>query len=97
MNNLAISFEGRVTIPQDVLLSGVEGESVLLNLESERYFGLDEVGTRMFSVLTESNSIQAAYEVLLDEYNVDAKSLRSDLISLINDLVAQGLMEIAGG
>jgi hypothetical protein len=94
---MAISFEDRVTIPKDVLLSALEGESVLLNLESERYFGLAEVGTRMFSVLTESNSIQAAYEVLLDEYNVDAESLRSDLISLIDDLVGQGLMEIAGG
>ena len=94
---MEISFHDRVTIPKDVLLSGLEGESVLLNLESERYFGLDEVGTRMFSVLTESNSIQAAYEVLLDEYNVDAESLRSDLISLIDNLVDQGLMEIAGG
>jgi hypothetical protein len=94
---MVISFEDRVTIPKDVLLSGLEGESVLLNLESERYFGLDEVGTRMFSVLTESNSIQAAYEVLLDEYDVDAESLRSDLISLIDNLVDQGLMEIAGG
>jgi hypothetical protein len=48
-------------------------------------------------VLTGSNSIQAAYEVLLDEYDVDAESLRSDLISLIDNLVDQGLMEIAGG
>ena len=94
---MAISFEDRVTIPKGVLLSAVEGESVLLNLESERYFGLDEVGTRMFSVLTESNSIQVAYEVLLDEYDVDAESLRSDLISLIDNLVDQGLMEVAGG
>ena len=94
---MEISFQDRVTIPKDVLLSGLEGESVLLNLESERYFGLDEVGTRMFSVLTESNSIQAAYEVLLDEYNVDAESLRSDLLSLIDNLIDQGLMEIARG
>ena len=95
MNGMAISFDNRVIMPKDVLLSGVEGESVLLNLESERYFGLDEVGTRMLSVLTSSNSIQAAYETLLAEYDVDADLLRQDLISLVDRLIAQGLVVIA--
>jgi len=95
MNSMGISFEDRVTMPKDVLLSGVQGESVLLNLESERYFGLDEVGTRMLSVLTSSNSIQAAYDALVDEYDVDAELLRQDLIALLDKLVAQGLVEIA--
>ena len=89
------SFDQRVILPSDVLISNVSGESVLLNLKSERYFGLDEVGTRMLSVLTESKSIQAAYETLLDEYEVDAAELRNDLDSLIDKLIDQGLMEVA--
>ena len=63
---MSISFAERLVLPEDVLISNVEGESVLLNLNSERYFGLDEVGTRMLSVLTTSNSIQTAYEALLE-------------------------------
>jgi hypothetical protein len=82
-------------MPQDVLISGVDSESVLLNLKSERYFGLDEVGTRMVSVLTSSDSIQVAYEALLKEYEVDAERLREDLTGLIDKLVDQGLVEIA--
>ncbi len=93
---MTISFQGRVTLPKDVLLSGVQGESVLLNLKSERYFGLDEVGTRMLSVLTESNSVQAAYDTLLKEYDVEAEALRQDLTSLIDKLIDQGLVEMAG-
>ncbi len=95
MDRMTISFAERVTMPKDVLLSGVEGESVLLNLESERYFGLDEIGTRMFSVLTSSSSIQTAYETLLAEYDVDAELLRQDLITLVDQLMAQGLVVIA--
>ena len=94
---MTISFQDRVTLPQDVLLSGVQGESVLLNLKSERYFGLDEMGTRMLSVLTESKSVQAAYDALLKEYDVDAELLRQDLVILIDKLVDQGLMEVAVG
>jgi hypothetical protein len=91
---MSISFAERVILPQDVLVSNVEGESVLLNLNSERYFGLDEVGTRMLSVLTNSNSIQTAYDALLEEYEVENETLRDDLAELIDRLVDQGLLEV---
>jgi hypothetical protein len=96
MKHMTITFTDRVALPKDVMISDIGGESVLLNMNSERYFGLDKVGTRMLSVLTESSSIQKAYEVLLDEYDVDAELLRRDLVSLIDKLLAQGLMEFAG-
>jgi hypothetical protein len=92
---MPIAFDQRLIIPSDVLISNVSGESVILNLNSERYFGLDEVGTRMLSVLTTSNSIQTAYEMLLQEYDVEDGLLRQDLIDLIDRLVEQGLLEIA--
>ena len=92
---MSISFSERLILPPDVLISNVQGESVLLNLNSERYFGLDEVGTRMLSVLTTSNSIQTAYEALLDEYDVENEALRHDLADLIDRLVDQGLVEVA--
>jgi hypothetical protein len=93
---MSISFAERLILPEDVLISNVEGESVLLNLNSERYFGLDEVGTRMLSVLTTSNSIQTAYEALLEEYEVENETLRHDLAELVERLIDQGLLEVAG-
>ena len=92
---MPISFEQRVSLPSEVLISNVSGESVILNLNSERYFGLDEVGTRMLSVLTTSDSIQTAYQTLVDEYDVENEVLREDLINLVHQLVEQGLLEIA--
>jgi len=92
---MSISFTERLILPEDVLISDVEGESVLLNVNSERYFGLDEVGTRMLSVLTTSKSIQSAYEALLEEYEVEDETLHNDLAELIDRLVDQGLLEVA--
>jgi hypothetical protein len=91
---MAISFTDRVKVPDDVLISGLQSESVILNLESERYFGLDEVGTRMMSVLTNAESIQAAYETLLEEYDVEGEVLREDLTAIIEQMMEQGLVEI---
>jgi Coenzyme PQQ synthesis protein D (PqqD) len=91
---MAISFSDRVTVPDGVLISNLQEESVILNLDSERYYGLDDVGTRMLSVLSTSNSIEAAYQLLLEEYDVDGEVLRRDLLSLVEQLVAQGLINI---
>ena len=89
---MTISFSDRVTVPDDVLISHLQEESVILNLDSERYFGLDDVGTRFLSVLTSSESIEAAYERLRNEYDVESNVLREDLLALVENLVEQGLL-----
>ena len=68
---------------------------MILNLDSERYFGLDDVGTRFLSVLTASESIEAAYQSLLEEYDVDRDVLREDLVALIENLSQQGIIEVS--
>ena len=89
---MTISFSDRVTVPDDVLISNLQDESVILNLDSERYYGLDDVGTRFLSVLTTSESIEAAYGRLRDEYDVDPQVLRTDLLALVENLIDQGLL-----
>jgi len=89
---MTISFSDRVTVPDDVLISHLQEESVILNLDSERYYGLDDVGTRFLSVLTTSDTIEAAYERLRGEYNVDPQVLRTDLLALVENLIDQGLL-----
>ena len=89
---MTISFSDRVRVPDDVLISNLQQESVILNLDSERYYGLDDVGTRFLSVLTNSESIEAAYEKLAGEYDVDKQALRQDLLALVEDLVNQGIL-----
>ena len=89
---MTVSFSDRVTVPDDVLISRLQEESVILNLDSERYFGLDDVGTRFLSVLTTSDSIETAYDRLRDEYDVDPQALRGDLLALVENLIDQGLL-----
>ena len=89
---MTISFSDRVTVPDDVLISHLQDEAVILNLDSERYFGLDDVGTRFLSVLTTSETIETAYQRLCNEYEVDPQILRTDLLALVENLVDQGLL-----
>ena len=90
-----ISFGSRLRTPDDVLVSQLDGESVLLKLQSECYFGLDEIGTRMWQLLVSADSVQSAYDTLLSEYEVEPDALREHLGDLVADLLRQGLVEIA--
>ena len=64
---MSIAFDCRITVPPDVLVRELDGQAVLLNLENEAYYGLDEVGTRMWTLATTAQSVAAAYATLLDE------------------------------
>lgn len=89
-----MALEGRITTPDGVLFREIAGEAVLLNLNSESYFGLDEIGTRLWAALTTSPSIEAAHRVLLDEFEVEADILRADLDAFIAKLVEAGLVAV---
>ena len=91
---MTFSFSARVGIPDNVLFRQLEDESVLLHLNSEMYYGLDDVGTRMWTVLTESESVQAAFDLLAAEYDIEPQALQQDLTELIEKLVDKGLLEI---
>ena len=66
-----VSFTDRVAAPPHVMVRFLDNESVFLNLDTERYFGLDQTGTRMWQVVTAAPNIDTAYQQLLDEYDVE--------------------------
>jgi hypothetical protein len=94
---MEISLGMRAAVPADVLVQELQGESVLLNVRSGRYFGLDEVGTRMWAALTSAESLRAACEALEGEYDVERERLERDVRALVGKLVEHGLVEVRGG
>ncbi len=88
------TFGNRAVVPTHVLIRHLDGESVLLNLESERYFGLDGTGTRMLDLVTAMPNVDAAYQKLLEEFEVEPAMLRDHLNELLRSLVENGLLKL---
>lgn len=86
----------KISTTQNVLFQNLEEESILLNLQSEKYFSLDDTGTRICEVLIEKESIQAAIDTLLAEYDVEPEQLQKDVENLIEELLKHELVEING-
>jgi len=89
-----VSFTDRVNPPKHVLVRFLDDEAVLLNLETERYFGLDETGTRMWQIVTAAPNVDAAYQELLAEFDVPPDQLRTNLTDLLGRLMENGLLEV---
>src|SRR5271170_1492909 len=83
---VSFSFSVGVAVAPDVMFRTVGEESVLLNLTSELYMGLDPVGTRMWGVLMDAPTVQSAFETLLGEYEVEPGQLREDLQEFLGKL-----------
>ncbi len=89
-----MNLNQKITLSPDVISQEVSGETVLLDLESENYFGLDEVGTRIWQLIKEKEDLQAIYNTLLDEYEVEESRLQADLEALLGDISKLGLVSL---
>jgi hypothetical protein len=84
-----------VRIPARVAAQRVRDEMAVLDADTGVYFGLDDVGARMWELLAEHGGLQRVAEILDAEYEADPARLRADLLRLVDDLSAAGLIEIA--
>lgn len=82
----------KIEISEDVLFQEVSGETVLLDLASEQYFGLDSVGTRIWALLNEGAGATAVVDTLLEEFEVERETLAADLDELLARLAEAGLI-----
>lgn len=88
-------MDQRATPSSEALFQEVGGEAVLLDLASERYFGLDPVGTRIWTLLGEDSRLQSVHERLCAEYDAEPDRIAADLLALVGKLAEAGLVEVA--
>lgn len=92
---MSIPYTARVVVHEDVLVQEIPGgESAFVHLGTERYFGLEEVGTEFWRALTETETIQDAYDTLLERYDVEPDRLREDLDEFLEVLREQELIVV---
>lgn len=78
----------------DVLHQELGGETVLLNLADEQYFGLDAVGTRVWQLLVETHRATEVMARLQQEFEVTPERLEADLSALLSELLDAGLVRL---
>jgi hypothetical protein len=92
---MAFSLDDRATVPDPVVSRELDGETVLLNLETGMYFGLDAVGTDMWRAIRDSATLAEALAAVRGQYDADEATIRTDFLQLADQLLAKGLLQRA--
>lgn len=88
-----MTLSTRVTAGPDHLSSNLAGEVVILSLDRGLYYGLDEVGARIWEMLSDTPvTPEQICDRLETEYDVDRATLESDILDLLEDLHAEGIV-----
>ena len=80
---------------RDQVSTELEGEAVILGLADGVYYGLDGVGALVWERLREPRSVAELRDAVTAAYDVDAETAERDLLDLLRDLAARGLVEAA--
>lgn len=89
-----MNLSDKVSIPPQVMARTVGDETVILDLASGTYFGLDPVGARIWELLGEGKTFAEICDQMLDEYEVTREELERDTLRLAQELAEQGLIHI---
>ena len=87
-------LDASLRIPDEVIFRELDGEAVVLNLDTGIYFGLDAVGTRIWRLLEERKSLRLVLDTLIDEYEAPADRLQRDLLAFVERLNGKGLLTL---
>lgn len=82
----------RAVIPHHVVHRTLASETVLLNIETGHYYGMDEVGGRFFTVLRDARSVGSAAALLSREFDADPEQIRTDMLRYCSELLQHGLI-----
>jgi len=87
-----MNLDTKLTVPPQVMSRLVGDETVLLDLASGVYFGLDGVGRRIWELVAEEQSLAQAARTIADEYDVEEARAQADVLEFASDLVERGLL-----
>ncbi|MEA5593392.1 PqqD family protein [Rivularia sp. UHCC 0363] len=95
MNQVTSILNQKLSIPENVFAQEVNGEVVILNIDSESYYTLNPVGSKVWLLLTAKEKVETVMKQLSEIYLVDDFKLRQDITVLVKELIEEGLLTAA--
>lgn len=84
----------KVKISDNVLFQEIDNEYVLLNMETEQYFGLNDIGAKVWQIISQDGTTDILVKKIISEYDVPSDTLTSDIYQLLDELNKEQLITI---
>jgi hypothetical protein len=89
-----ISGDTIMVVAREQVSCDLGGEVAILNLKNGVYYGLNPIGAKIWNMLQKPAKMNTMRDVILDEYEVEPKQCEHDLLSILQQLISEGLIEI---
>lgn len=90
-----VTGDSRVVVAKEQISSDLDGEAVILNLKSGVYYGLNTVGASIWNLIQQPRTISEIQDALLAEYEVEPQQCDRDLLAMLQEMEAEGLIEVS--
>ncbi len=94
MTTTSLPPTARLQQNPDILASAMGDETVMMSLSRNNYYGLDEVGSRIWALLAQPQTIAHLCTTLQQEFAVDAETCQQEVSSFVQQLVDEGLVDV---
>jgi hypothetical protein len=92
---MTLTTSSTVVQSADVVACDLAGETALLHFETGIYYGLDATGTTIWSLIQSPQSVRNLLDLIMQEYEVERERCEEDLLSLLQSLADERLVEMA--
>ena len=91
---MGISLNSVVAATKEQVSSDLAGETVVLSMQSAMYYGMDELGSRIWELVRDPIQVASIVDAIVDEYDVERDRCEADVRAFLADLAAKGLIEV---
>ena len=89
-----MNLSEKVTIPAQVMAREIGDETVILDLASGTYYGLDPVGARIWQLMADGRALAQVCETMMSEYEVTRETIKRDVLALVQTLAEKQLVTV---
>ena len=94
MKQAVLNSETTFEVADNVFPNQIEQEKVILSLKSGQYYGLDEIGARIWDLLQQSQTMGEITRIICREYEVELEECEGDVRELLEELLEAKLIEV---
>ena len=90
----SISLQSTVSVVKDQVSCDLAGEAVILSLKNGVYYSLNTVGVRIWNLIREPTPVYEIRDSIMNDFDVDSKRCEEELLTILQDLANEGLIEV---
>jgi len=96
MKRKEITTETIISQIEEIVASDIDGETVMMSIQNGEYYGLDDIGSRIWELIEKPVKVSDLIDILLERFDVDRETCERDVLKFLNELNEDKILEVEG-